>query len=95
MGLENEYGISSQKSTDPVTLSNRIVLAYARYVYPNKNIRWDYDLETPLHDERGFDLSRSEVHESLLTDEDQNIPNLMEQDFMWITLTQNIHHQRY
>ena len=77
MGLENEYGISSQKSTDPVTLSNRIVLAYARYVYPNKNIRWDYDLETPLHDERGFDLSRSEVHESLLTDEDQNIPNLV------------------
>ena len=59
MGLENEYGISSAKSTDPIILSNRIVLAYANHIYPETKIRWDYDLENPLRDARGFDLSAS------------------------------------
>ena len=77
MGIENEYGITSAKNTDPVTLSNRIVLAYAKHKYPNINIRWDYDVENPLRDARGFDLSRSDADYSLLTDEDQSIPNIV------------------
>jgi proteasome accessory factor A len=77
MGIENEYGITSAKNTDPVTLSNRIVLAYAKHKYPNINIRWDYDVENPLRDARGFDLSRSDADFSLLTDEDQSIPNVV------------------
>ena len=77
MGIENEYGITSAKNTDPVTLSNRIVLAYAKHKYPNINIRWDYDVENPLRDARGFDLSRSDADFSLLTDEDQSIPNIV------------------
>lgn len=77
MGIENEYGITSAKNTDPVTLSNRIVLAYAKHKYPNLNIRWDYDVENPLRDARGFDLSRSDADFSLLTDEDQSIPNIV------------------
>ena len=77
MGLENEYGISSLLGTDPITLSTRLVHAYAKHLYPNKNIRWDYDLENPLRDARGFDLTRSEVDPSLLTDEDQTIANIV------------------
>jgi proteasome accessory factor A len=77
MGLENEYGISSLLGTDPITLSTRLVHAYAKYLYPEKNIRWDYDLENPLRDARGFDLTRSEVDPSLLTDEDQTIANIV------------------
>ncbi len=77
MGIENEYGITSAKNTDPVTLSNRMVLAYAKHKYPNINIRWDYDVESPLRDARGFDLSRSDADFSLLTDEDQSIPNIV------------------
>ena len=66
LGLENEYGISSQLNTDPITLSTRIVNAYAQYVYPNSNIRWDYDLENPLRDARGFDITRAEEKNLLL-----------------------------
>ncbi len=77
MGLENEYGISSSQNTDPITLSNRIVLAYAKHVFPDSNIRWDYDVESPLRDARGFDMSRADADASQLTDEDQVIPNLV------------------
>ena len=77
MGLENEYGISSAKSTDPIVLSNRIVLAYANHIYPETKIRWDYDLENPLRDARGFDLSRAEADISLLTNDEVMIPNLV------------------
>jgi proteasome accessory factor A len=77
MGLENEYGISSKLNTDPISLSNRIVFAYAKHVYPESNIRWDYDVENPLRDARGFDMSRAEADPSQLTDEGQAIPNLV------------------
>jgi proteasome accessory factor A len=77
MGLENEYGISSKLNTDPITLSNRIVFAYAKHVYPESNIRWDYDVENPLRDARGFDMSRADADPSQLTDEGQAIPNLV------------------
>ena len=77
MGLENEYGISSKLNTDPITLSNRIVFAYAKHVYPESNIRWDYDVENPLRDARGFDMSRAEADLSQLTDEGKAIPNLV------------------
>jgi proteasome accessory factor A len=77
MGLENEYGISSLLGTDPITLSTRLVHAYAKHLYPDRNIRWDYDLENPLRDARGFDLTRSEADPSLLTDEDQTIANIV------------------
>jgi proteasome accessory factor A len=77
MGLENEYGISSKLNTDPITLSNRIVFAYAKHVYPESNIRWDYDVENPLRDARGFDISRADADPFQLTDEGQAIPNLV------------------
>lgn len=77
MGIENEYGISSAKSTDPITLSNRLVIAYTKHIYPDLNIRWDYDLENPLRDARGFDFSRADVDASLITNEDFSIPNIV------------------
>lgn len=98
MGLENEYGISSAQNTDPITLSNRIVFAYAKHVYPESNIRWDYDVESPLRDARGFDMSRADADSSQLTDEDQVIPNLVLPNgarFMLIMLIQNSQLQKF
>lgn len=71
MGLENEYGISQPKDSNanPMLLSTLVVDAYANYVYPNQKIKWDYDLENPLRDARGFDASREDADPSLLTDE--------------------------
>jgi Pup amidohydrolase len=71
MGLENEYGISQPNTVDvdPTYLSSLVVGSYANHVYPNLKIRWDYDLENPLRDARGFDASRADADPSLLTDE--------------------------
>lgn len=71
MGIENEYGISqpSNPSANPMELSTLVVDSYANLIYPHQKIRWDYDLEDPLRDARGFDLSRPEADPSLLTDE--------------------------
>jgi len=77
LGLENEYGISSSKNTDPITLSNRLVSAYAKHIFPNIKIRWDYDVENPLRDARGFDFTRAEVDYSVLTHEDMSVYNFI------------------
>lgn len=71
IGLENEYGISqpNNASANPMLLSTAVVDAYASFVFPNQKIRWDYDLENPLRDARGFDASRQDADPSLLTDE--------------------------
>lgn len=71
IGIENEYGISqpANPTANPMALSTLVIDSYANYVYPHKKIRWDYDLEDPLRDARGFDLSRPEADPSLLTDE--------------------------
>jgi len=71
IGIENEYGISqpANPTANPMALSTLVVDSYANYVYPHKKIRWDYDLEDPLRDARGFDLSRPEADPSLITDE--------------------------
>ena len=71
MGLESEYGISQPgvAEADPAFLSSLVVHSYANQIYPNLKIRWDYDLETPLRDARGFEASRADADPSLLTDE--------------------------
>lgn len=72
MGLETEYGISQPQDLEanPMHLSSMVVSSYANFMYPNLKIKWDYDLENPLRDARGFDASRAEVDPSLLTDDD-------------------------
>ncbi|QRY83341.1 proteasome accessory factor PafA2 [Tsukamurella tyrosinosolvens] len=62
IGTEVEYGISAPKdpTANPILTSTQAVLAYAAAaaVPRAKRTRWDYDLESPLRDARGFDLGR-------------------------------------
>jgi proteasome accessory factor PafA2 len=62
IGIEVEYGISSptEASANPILTSTQAVLAYAAAegVPRARRTRWDYEVESPLRDARGFDLSR-------------------------------------
>ncbi|MBJ8345597.1 depupylase/deamidase Dop [Antrihabitans sp. YC2-6] len=62
IGIEVEYGISSptEASANPILTSTQAVLAYAAAegVPRAKRTRWDYEVESPLRDARGFDLGR-------------------------------------
>ena len=70
MGIETEFGISApdDPNANPVILSSQVVNAYGVDVMPNRpfRMRWDYDVETPLRDARGFDMSRAEADPSQL-----------------------------
>jgi proteasome accessory factor A len=79
VGIETEYGISApgQPAANPVMLSGQIVTAYARAVYGDRRMRWDYDVETPLRDARGFDMTRADADASQLTDEDPTLANVV------------------
>jgi len=63
IGTEVEYGISSPSdpTANPILTSTQAVLAYAAAagIQRAKRTRWDYEVESPLRDARGFDLSRS------------------------------------
>lgn len=62
IGTEVEYGISApgDPTANPIMTSTQAVLAYAAAagVPRAKRTRWDYEVESPLRDARGFDLSR-------------------------------------
>lgn len=81
MGIESEFGILAPQtpSADPIVLSSRAVLGYGLEIFPSRSqrMRWDYDVETPLRDARGFDMSRAEADPSQFTDEDYGVPNLV------------------
>jgi proteasome accessory factor A len=61
MGTEVEYGISvpGDATANPVLTSTQVVLAYAAAadVPRARRARWDYEVESPLRDARGFDLT--------------------------------------
>lgn len=63
IGTEVEYGISSptDPSANPILTSTQAVLAYAAAsgIQRAKRTRWDYEVESPLRDARGFDLGRT------------------------------------
>jgi Pup amidohydrolase len=63
MGTEIEYGISvpGDPTANPVITSTQVVLAYAAAaeVPRARRARWDYEVESPLRDARGFDLGPS------------------------------------
>src|ERR671928_253783 len=63
MGTEIEYGISvpGDPAANPVITSTQVVLAYAAAaeVPRARRARWDYEVESPLRDARGFDLGPS------------------------------------
>ncbi|MGW5521825.1 depupylase/deamidase Dop [Gordonia sp. NPDC003950] len=62
IGTEVEYGISApgDPTANPIMTSTQAVLAYAAAagVPRAKRTRWDYEVESPLRDARGFDLGR-------------------------------------
>lgn len=61
VGTEVEYGISvpGDRVANPVVTSTQVVLAYAAAVGAShgRRLRWDYEVESPLRDARGYDLS--------------------------------------
>ncbi len=63
IGTEVEYGIAApgEPSANPILTSTQAVLAYAAAagVPRAKRTRWDYEVESPLRDARGFDLGFS------------------------------------
>src|SRR4029450_4336495 len=66
MGTEVEYGISvpGDPTANPVITSTQVLLAYAAPadIPRSRRARWDYEVESPLRDARGFDLSAPTLH---------------------------------
>ncbi|GAA3462988.1 MULTISPECIES: depupylase/deamidase Dop [Saccharothrix] len=66
MGTEVEYGISvpGDATANPVLTSTQVVLAYAAAadIPRARRARWDYEVESPLRDARGFDLGAPGHH---------------------------------
>ncbi len=81
MGLETEYGISvpGLPNVNPMASSTLVVSAYGQHAVPGSRPRahWDYDVESPLRDARGFDLSRADADPSQLTDDDLGMANVI------------------
>ncbi|MDN5917633.1 MAG: proteasome accessory factor PafA2 [Pseudonocardia sp.] len=74
MGTEIEYGIAvpGDPTANPVVTSTQVVLAYAAAadIPRNRRARWDYEVESPLRDARGFDLSAPTLAPQVDTDLD-------------------------
>src|ERR1051326_5974939 len=66
MGTEVEYGIGvpGDATANPVLTSTQVVLAYAAAadIPRARRARWDYEVESPLRDARGFDLGSPGGH---------------------------------
>lgn len=81
MGIETEYGISvaGHPTMNAMVASSHIVNSYASAVgaVGATRPRWDYELESPLRDARGFDMSRAEADPTQLTDEDLGLANVI------------------
>ena len=81
MGIETEYGISvpGHPTMNAMVASSQIVNAYGQWALHDvgRRTHWDYDVETPLRDARGFDMSRAEADPSQLTDEDLGMANVI------------------
>lgn len=81
MGVETEYGLTvpGHPTMNAMITSSQIVNAYA-YLLATPGAtkpRWDYDVESPLRDARGYDMSRAEADPSQLTDEDLGLANVI------------------
>jgi len=64
MGLETEYGILGAEPEDVVAACLEAEGEAGR----SQGVRWDYSGEYPLRDARGFEVDRSAVDPSMLTD---------------------------
>jgi len=79
VGLETEYGISApgHPKANPMLTSAQVVTAYARHSYGERRTRWDYEVESPLRDARGFDADPLQVSPDALTDADPGLANVV------------------
>ncbi|GGM62493.1 proteasome accessory factor PafA2 [Longimycelium tulufanense] len=81
MGTEVEYGIAvpGDATANPVLTSTQVVLAYAAAaeVPRARRARWDYEVESPLRDARGFDLGAPGVPPSDPEVEDLGAANVI------------------
>jgi proteasome accessory factor PafA2 len=81
MGIETEYGITvpGHPTRNSMVNSTLVVNAYAQHALPATRLRprWDYDVESPLRDARGFDMSRAHADPSQLTDDDLGLANVI------------------
>src|SRR6266496_1132685 len=82
MGTEVEYGIAvpGDATANPVLTSTQVVLAYAAAadIPRARRARWDYEVESPLRDARGFDLGAPGMPPSDPEVEDLGDANLAE-----------------
>ena len=81
MGIETEYGISTpfDPGMNPMVASTHIVNSYAFSASQSRQgaQRWDYAVESPLRDARGFEQSRADADPSQLTDDDLGLANVI------------------
>ena len=81
MGIETEYGISvpGRPNVNPMVSSTQIVTAYGQHALrgARHKAHWDYEVESPLRDARGFDMSRADADPTQLTDEDLGMANVI------------------
>ncbi len=81
MGTEVEYGISvpGDATANPVLTSTQVVLAYAAAadIPRARRARWDYEVESPLRDARGFDLGSPGGHPADSDVEDLGAANVI------------------
>ncbi len=81
MGIETEYGISvpGHPNVNPMVSSSQIVNAYGQHALRGGRSRahWDYEVESPLRDARGFDMTRADADPSQLTDDDVSMANVI------------------
>ena len=81
MGIETEYGISAPNNLDinPAILCSAVVNAYSDYLFPArlKPMRWDYYVESPFNDVRGYEIERELADPESWTDFEIGMPNLM------------------
>lgn len=81
MGIETEYGISvpGHPNLNPMVSSSQIVNAYGQYALhgARQKAHWDYEVESPLRDARGFDMTRADADPSQLTDDDLGMANVI------------------
>ncbi len=81
MGTEVEYGIAvpGDATANPVLTSTHIVLAYAAAadIPRARRARWDYEVESPLRDARGFDLGAATTPSNGSETEDLGAANVI------------------
>ena len=81
MGIETEYGIAAPNNLgiNPTLLCAAVVNAYSDFLFPGrqKPMRWDYFVESPFNDVRGYEIERELADPESWTDIDIGMPNLM------------------